>query len=153
MVVGNDDAVLADDHAGSERGLFLAAVRHALPEELLEEGIAGEDRPALDRTLGIDVDDRIRRLLDQRGEGKLHLRARLRYGLRILGHCRTRQRDSKNERRKRSLTKDHMKHSPIRRGYVQIGFRRKKGKRRHDISKVGAITPNTRKRGCPPLSQ
>ena len=57
VVVGDDDAVRTDDDAGAERGLLLAPVRHALAEELLEEGIV-EERAPLDHAVRIDVDRR-----------------------------------------------------------------------------------------------
>lgn len=77
--------------------MLLAAVRHLLAEEFLEKGIAVEERTALDDALGIDVDDGVFDLLDERREGELHFRARLRHGA-LLGHGGRHQREGHGKR-------------------------------------------------------
>ena len=82
MVVGDNYAIGLDDHAGAQRGLLFGAVRHALAEELLEEGIAGKQAGAtLDEALGIDIDHGAPRLLDQGRKRELHLELALRHSL------------------------------------------------------------------------
>ncbi len=82
VVVGDDEAILRKDHAGAQRRLLFRTVRHALAEELFEEGITGKRALTLHETLGIDIDHGAGRALDQRREGELHLLVALRYNLR-----------------------------------------------------------------------
>jgi len=106
VVVGDHHAVRTDNDTGAERGLLLSPVRHALAEELLEEGITGEGRDAaLHHALGIDVDHRAMGLLDQRRKRHLHLGSRL-GNTKLLREGRHRQRGEKRKRRDSQTTND-----------------------------------------------
>ena len=87
VIVGDDQAIGADDDPGAERALHALAgpATEGVAEELAEEGIGEEGRDlALDGARGIDVDDGRRHALDHRRERKLHL-GRARRHLTFLG--------------------------------------------------------------------
>ena len=101
--VGDDDAVGADDDAGAERGLdaLLRQAEAAAPaEEALEERIVGEGRSRRAHARAdVDVDDRRRRLLDDRRIGVLQHFARWR-DLRVPAPVQRRRRHTAPGRRR-----------------------------------------------------
>jgi hypothetical protein len=98
MIVGEDDAVGAHDDARAQRLLHALAEFRRRTEEALEKGI-GEERVhrRLDDGARIDVHDSRRHALDDRREGQLHLRRRLRHLGCRRGGCRRRQRQRGDE--------------------------------------------------------
>ncbi len=74
MVVGDHDALGADQHAGAERVLdALARNAEPLAEQPSEDGVVEEGRDhLLDPVPHIDIDHRRRRPLHHRREGLLH---------------------------------------------------------------------------------
>ena len=82
MIVGEDQAVGAHDHAGAQRLLHALAHLRRGAEELREEGIVEKriDLNLGDRA-GIDIHHRGRDALHHRREGQLHLPHRGRLGL------------------------------------------------------------------------
>ena len=84
VVVGDDDAVLADEDARAQRVLHPLSLRAEIAaEELLEEGVVEQRGGVLDPLRHVDVDHGGGHLLHEGCEGELHLHLALRH----LGGC------------------------------------------------------------------
>ena len=83
VMVGDDQPLGADDHAGAERGLFARrGERRFLAEEAAKERVLDDGRALGAARAGIDIHHGRRGLLDQRGVAEPHLRGRRRKALR-----------------------------------------------------------------------